>query len=92
MRLPAMLLVVVVISACSRDSNPSPTVRYPTAPIPPGSPRIHPGRGPGRGMVAAPASRIWHGVLLLLGVHHLDFLPGAKRLSPQDGRAQDERV
>jgi hypothetical protein len=38
MRLPALILVVVTASACAKDSDPAPTVRYPTAPNAPGPP------------------------------------------------------
>ena len=38
MRLPALIFVAVAASACARDSDPSATVRYPTAPTPPAPP------------------------------------------------------
>ena len=38
MRLPALLLVAVATSACSGDSNPAPTVPYPTVPDAPAPP------------------------------------------------------
>jgi hypothetical protein len=38
MRLSALILVAIAASACSQDTGPAPTVRYPTAPAPPGSP------------------------------------------------------
>jgi len=43
MRLPALILVALAASACSRESDPAPTVRDPTAPTPPAPP---PSSGP----------------------------------------------
>jgi len=38
MRLLALILVAVAASACAKDSDPAPTVRYPTAPNAPAPP------------------------------------------------------
>lgn len=46
MRLPALILVALGVSACSRDVDSAPTVRYPTVPTPP----VPPPSGPSSGL------------------------------------------
>jgi hypothetical protein len=53
MRLPALILLAVAVSACAKDFDPAPTVRSPTGPVAPGPP---------------PASNPSSGLTFLLGL------------------------